>query len=319
MNTSAWKPEGIAALAWLGALAACGAIDDHATGTIEKKYAAPGPQAVSKSVTAQACDHKGDLCDLYYPTALTANAPHPIIAWGNGTFGVPGGVDYFLRHLASWGFVVIAARDGFTGDGTTILEAAKFLIAANADSTSIFFHLLDTTHVGAIGHSQGAGGVIRAMNASAGIITTVIPIELPGQRFCFCGNNVLDTASIMQGSVFFIDGSNDIPISPPIQLQPASQIGEESLAAFYAAVPGGVPKLTGTLIGPTHNDITGQPGCNTAVAQPCIVGVFGYLGYPTAWMADRLGIDPSAHAAFVAGTGEIFFQTSHWSFVQSNI
>src|SRR4029077_1564570 len=100
------------------------------------------------------------------------------------------------------------------------------------------------------------------MNASAGQIITAIPIELPGQWFCFCGSNVLDTASITQGSVFFVDGSNDIPVSPPIQLQPPSKIGEESLAAFYAAVPNNVPKLTGTLIGPTHNDITGQPGCN---------------------------------------------------------
>jgi pimeloyl-ACP methyl ester carboxylesterase len=33
----------------------------------------------------------------------------------------------------------------------------------------------------------------------------------------------------------------------------------------------------------------------------------------------RLGLDPTAHAAFVSGTGEIFSQTSHWEFVQSNI
>jgi len=149
---------------------------------------------------------------------------------------------------------------------------------------------------------------------------TVIPIELPGQQFCFCSpNQVLDTANIAQGSVFFVDGSNDIPISPPIQLQPPAQVGEQSLAAFYAAVPIGVPKLTATLIGPTHNDITGQPGCDTATSVPCLVGVYGYLGYPTAWLADRLGLDPAARAAFVSGNGEIYFQTSHWEFIQSNI
>jgi hypothetical protein len=36
-------------------------------------------------------------------------------------------------------------------------------------------------------------------------------------------------------------------------------------------------------------------------------------------MADRLGLDPTAHAAFVSGSGEIFSQTSHWEFIQSNI
>src|SRR5580704_6935364 len=63
----------------------------------------------------------------------------------------------------------------------------------------------------------------------------------------------------------------------------------------------------------------GRPGCDTAAAVPCLIGVYGYLGYPTAWMADRLGLDPTAHTAFVSGTGEIFSQTSHWEFVQSNI
>ncbi len=180
--------------------------------------------------------------------------------------------------------------------------------------------MLDTQHIGAVGHSQGAGGAVRAMIASNGLISTVIPIELPGQQFCFCApSEVLDTANIMQGSVFFVDGSNDIPVSPPIQLQPPQQIGEQSLAAFYGAVPNNVPKLTATLLGPSHNDISGQPGCDTAAAQPCVVGVYGYLGYPTAWMADRLGLDPGAHAAFINGSGEIFFQTSHWAFVQSNI
>lgn len=318
MNRSARDSQRIVSAALLAALAACTTFNDQPTGTIEMKYAASGPRTVATMTTTVACDHKGDLCDVYYPASLGGSL-HPIITWGNGTFGTPANVDYLLRHLASWGFVVIATRDGFTGDGTTILEAAKFLITANGDSHSPFFGALDTLHVGAIGHSQGAGGVLRAMIASGGTIMTAIPIELPAQWFCFCGNGVLDTASITTGSVFFVDGSNDIPVSPPIQLEPASQIGEESLAAFYAAVPAGVPKLTATLIGPAHNDITGQPGCNTAAAQPCVVGVYGYLGYPTAWMADRLGLDASARAAFTAGTGEIFFQTSHWSFVQSNI
>jgi hypothetical protein len=246
--------------------------------------------------------------------------PHPIITWGNGTGGVSSGAAYFLRHLASWGFVIVATRDRFTGDGETIWDAASFMMNANSDPSSIFFNKLDTSRVGAVGASQGAGGAVRATIASNGKISTVIPIELPGQQFCFCApNQVLDTANLTQGSVFFVDGSNDIPVSPPVQLQPPQLVGEQSLAAFYAAVPNGVPKLTATLIGPSHNDISGQPGCDTAAAPPCVVGVTGYLGYPTAWMADRLGLDPSAHAAFVTGTGEIFSQTSHWAFVQSNI
>jgi len=310
-------------LVWLTvslALVGCTTTDDRPTGAIEQRYAAPGPQAVTVALSSQCCDHRGNRYDLYYPTNLVAGSPHPVITWGNGTGGVSSGTAYFLRHLASWGFVVVATRDRFTGDGTTILDAANFMQSANSDPSSIFFHKLDLNHIGAVGHSQGAGGAIRAMISSSGKIVTVIPIELPGQQFCFCSpNQVLDTAHITQGSVFFVDGSKDIPISPPIQLQPPAQVGEQSRSALYAAVPNGVPKLTATLIGPTHNDITGQPGCDTGTAAPCLVGVYGYLGYPTAWLADRLGLDPSAHAAFVSGNGEIYFQTSHWEFIQSNI
>jgi len=59
--------------------------------------------------------------------------------------------------------------------------------------------------------------------------------------------------------VFFIDGSADIPISPPTQA--AWVPGEQSIAAYYNAVPNGVPKLKGTILGPGHNDVQGQPDC----------------------------------------------------------
>ncbi len=83
-------------------LLGCTRTDDHATGAIEKKYAAFGPQNVTEAVTSKPCDHRGNRCDLYYPTNLAAGIPHPIITWGNGTGGVSSGVLYFLRHLASF-------------------------------------------------------------------------------------------------------------------------------------------------------------------------------------------------------------------------
>jgi hypothetical protein len=316
-------------IGWI--LGGCGA-PNQPTGTIERKYYAPGPWAVTfvpGTPQGACCDSKRNPFDLYFPTNLGANGfHHPIITWGNGTnFGPPGpisqGVDYFLRHLASWGFVVVATQDGRTGAGQTILDAANFLIRANTDSSlasGIFVNKLQPTQVGAIGHSQGAGGVLNAMILSNGGILTAISIELPAQIWCFCDdpNQLLDVRKIT-GPVFLVDGSLDIPVSPPTQKQPASVIGLQSIAAYYDAVPSSVQKLKATLIGPTHNDISGQPGCDTARAEPCFKGVYGYLGYLTAWMADRLQVDPTAHAAFVQGTGEIFQQRTNWEFVQSNI
>src|SRR6516164_9410942 len=125
------------------------------TGTIEKKYNATGPWAVTVATGAGCCDSKGDHYDLYYPTNLGANGfRHPIITWGNGTKAVSSHYSYFLKHLASWGFVIVATQDENTNPGQTIVDAANFLVNANSDPQSIFVNKLKVDQIGAIGHSQ---------------------------------------------------------------------------------------------------------------------------------------------------------------------
>ena len=115
-------------------------------GAIELKYYAPGTWAVTVSAGSACCDSSGNKFDLYYPTNLGANGfLHPILTWGNGSFASPRQYDYFLRHMASWGFVVVATEDFSTGLGQTILDGAKFMIHANGDPTSILL-LTASTH-----------------------------------------------------------------------------------------------------------------------------------------------------------------------------
>jgi hypothetical protein len=308
---------------WLGpalVMAACATAQsckppNYPTGTIEQQFYVNGTWAVTVQTGTMCCDSLGNKFDLYYPTNLGAGGfKHPIITWGNGSFGKASDVDYFLKHMASWGFVIIATEDQNTGPGQTILDAANALITASTTPGSIFQNKLDITNVGAIGTSQGAGGSINALIKSGGTIKTVIPIELPAQIWCSTPPCV-DTSHLTAGSVFFVDGSLDF-VSPPNQ--DPSATGLQSVAAFYTAVPAGVAKLKGTLIGPTHNDVTGQPDC-THAKVPCLFGVYGYLGYPTAWMMDRLQGNAAAHAAFVNATGEMFHQPLNWQYVASNI
>jgi hypothetical protein len=289
---------------------------NYPTKPIELKYYASGPWAVTVSIGSLCCDSAGNKFDVYYPTALGQGGfKHPILTWGNGTNSLSSNYTYFLKHMASWGFVLIAAQDKNTGSGQTILDAANFIIAANSDSASIFFHKLDTSQIGAFGHSQGATGAINALKKSAGTIKTVMPIELPEQLFCSSPQNCADTSTLAQGSIFFIDGSSDV-ISP--STQPAFATGLQSIAAYYSAVPAGIMKVKGTLIGPTHCDVQGSPNC-TAATIPCLLGVYGYLGYPTAWMMFQLQNDNYARGAFVNGTGELFSETTNWQLVASTI
>src|SRR5205809_5489380 len=142
---------------------------------------------------------------------------HPILTWGNGSASLSSNYTFFLKHMASWGFVIIAAQDKNSGVGQTILDGANFLTAANSNPVSIFFHKLNVSQVGSFGHSQGAGGAINAMIKSAGKIKTVMPIELPAQAFCSIPIDCPNTALLTTGSTFLVDGSLDIPISPPTE------------------------------------------------------------------------------------------------------
>jgi hypothetical protein len=265
------------------------------------------------------CDLKNNAIDVFYPTQLGQNGfQHPVLTWGNGSAGKPEKYTYFLEHLASWGFVIVATRDSTTGSGKTILDALEQLRVDERRSASVFHNKLDLNKLGVLGHSQGAGGAMNAMVDSAHPILTVVPIELPSHVWCL-GNaaSCPDASRLNSGSVFFVDGSEDTVISPPVQ--PPNEPGQESIAAYYAAVPPGVDKLKGTLLRARHNDIQGQPRCRWWSLIGCCVGVDGYLGYITAWLMDRVQGDATAHAAFVQSTGEMFSQTTNWEYVGSNI
>jgi hypothetical protein len=290
---------------------------NYPTKPIELKYYHNGPWAVTVSIGWKCCDSAGNKFDVYYPSNLTPPpGGFPILTWGNGTNSPSSHYSYFLKHMASWGFVVIATQDLNTGVGQTILDAANFMIAQNGVAGGAFQNKLNTAQVGAFGHSQGATGAINAMLFPGSPIKTVMPIELPAQIFCSTPQNCTDTSRISAGSIFLIDGSLDIPISPPTQLPGTT--GEQSIAAYYTAVPAGLSKVKGTLIGPSHADVQGSPTC-AGVSIGCVLGVYGYLGYPTAWMRFQLQNDSYAHGAFVNGTGEIFSETANWQYVASNV
>jgi hypothetical protein len=292
-------------------------------GDIEKKYYRGGPwKDVTVAETEEPCDSAGNKCVLVYPTNLGANSfRHPIVAYGNGTNAHPTEAAYFLKHLASWGFVVVGSEDKQTLPGITILDSIKFMIAANSDPNSIFLNKLDVGQAGAVGYSQGAFGVISAMIKSPGLVQTVIAIALPKKSWCnpACPNP--DVRHLTQGSIFFVTGSDD-PIAPPTQA--LGSAGEQSIEAYYKAVPDNLMKLKGTLIGSSHNDISGQPDCANDTGSACVIGVYGYLGYPTAWLMYHLQRDHYVHGAFVQETGEMFKQPappalSNWDSVASNI
>lgn len=235
--------------------------------SIEARYAAPGEWMVA---TGSARDAYGGYT-LYYPSDLGRGGfKHPLLTWGNGTFAAPAKYDDTLRHLASWGFVVIASDSQQTGLGREILEGARYMVRENADPSSIFFDKLDITNIGALGHSQGAGGTLNATIDSNGLIVSALTIELPDSRWW---TTPLPDMARLTSPIFFINGGRDF-------------IASEPAARDWYDRTGG-PAAQATLADADHNYVQGAGN--------------RLQGYITAWMMYTLEDDEVARSAFVGG------------------
>ena len=243
---------------------------------IEARYAHLGPYKVASDTVSDAAGTPR--YQLLFPADIgTDGQRHPIVTWGNGSFASPTQYERLLYHLASWGFVVVAANTDQAGTGVEILDGVRLLLAADQDPASRFFAALDTGHIAAIGHSQGAGGAVRATVASNGLITTVVTIALPHELFVLEPPKTYDVAGI-PAPVLFLGARNDALIS-----------GAGTNLRFFDEVS--VPAAVGVLTAADHNTIQASGG--------------GFLGYITAWLQYRLRDDPDAARAFAGDAPEL--------------
>lgn len=132
---------------------------------------------------------------VFRPEDLGADGRcHPVVTWGNGTGANPNLYKVLLSHLASHGFVVVASDSPNVaqGDPPPMVAGVTWLIAENDDPQSIYYHHIDTTHVGATGHSQGGFATTTAGGDSQ--VTTIAPLcgasqqrNLHGPALLLCG------------------------------------------------------------------------------------------------------------------------------------
>jgi hypothetical protein len=114
--------------------------------------------------------------NIYRPKDLaTSGYCHPVLVWANGHTDNPepnpplcvtdsaankwcGQYLPMMNHLASHGFVVIASLSTTTskGDPLPTIAGLDWLLKQAEDSTSPYYHRLDTANIGQLGHSEGA-------------------------------------------------------------------------------------------------------------------------------------------------------------------
>ncbi|MGH1339568.1 MAG: alpha/beta hydrolase [Aureispira sp.] len=235
------------------------------------------------SVTLEQKDANGDnLYRIYYPENFPL-VQAPIVVWGNGTDALPDDYNELLKHLSTWGFVVIDTYSKTTGDGSEMIGALDFLIAENNNSGSIFHQKLDTTNIAIAGHSQGSGGAINGhTNFTSGHrIKTVIPIALPDLSFA-SPNHKYD-ASLITGSFLVLGGVDDFIISPRSTNQKAYDLVSNTPAAMVILKKAG------------HNEIQGDGGLHRS--------------FLTSWLAAQLLQDSVAQQVYSGSDPEIFKST----------
>src|SRR5450631_1191684 len=166
---------------------------------------------------------------------------HPVVTWGNGTNSNPSLYKMLLNQLASHGFVVIASNSPNVSQGSPppMVAGVTWVLQQNDDPTSELYQKIDTTHVGATGHSQGAFATTTAGADSH--ITTIAPLcgasaqrNLHGPAWLFCGG--MDTTvpcSTVQSSFNAIT-------NVPIMLADYLSVDHGSWITFRGTTPGPV-------------------------------------------------------------------------------
>jgi hypothetical protein len=143
---------------------------------------------------------------------------HPVVTWGNGTGSKPSMYGTLLGRLASHGFVVIASDSPNVAQGSPapMVAGVTWVLEQNGDPTSAMYQRIDTTHVGATGHSQG--GFATTSAGADSHITTIAPLcgassqrNLHGPALLLCGGN--DTTVPCDGMIkSAFDGITNQPV-----------------------------------------------------------------------------------------------------------
>lgn len=255
---------------------------DGASLAVEITYDKRGPWGETDAVKNVAGPAGQGTYDIFYPRQLGANdTRHPVVTWGNGNGSNPAVYEGLLRHLASWGFVVVASTSGAVGNGQAILAGAQYMVARNGDPNSRFHDKLDVRRVGAAGHSRGGAGALNAMLKSNGLLKSGLTVSTPqpGLRW---PTESYQPSQLTRPALFL--GADDDKIAPP-----------RALASHYDPASGTAGMAV--RLHTKHSSIQGSGGL--------------FRGYVTAWLMYQLQDDSRAAKAFEGPRAELLVNI-HW-------
>lgn len=265
-------------------------------GPIEAKYTPMGPLDVTHVSVSDGSDTFGRQ-QIWYPMELAkSDKTYPVVIIANGTGSTASTIEPVLKHLASWGFIVVGNDDKNSRTGASAEASLAFILASNHDVESIFSGHVDVENIGIAGHSQGGVGAINAatQQPSANRYSAVFVASPTGEYWGvnpdFGPEWSYDAAKLsiptfaIAGTGFFDAGTaQDINATKGQGIIPLW-----SLQNMFDAIPDDVAKIIARRGGADHGDTLTSGS-----------------GYMTAWFAYWLQGDQEACAAFSGDRPEI--------------
>ena len=227
--------------------------------------------------------------EIWYPKELeTGGGKYPAVIFVNGTGVAASRYKPVFEHLASWGFIAVGNEDPSTWEGKKADETLAWLLAANEDESSVFYHRVDTDNIGITGHSQGGVGVFNAINETGrkGLYKCAVSLS-PTQEELAEALKMPYDASKTAIPIMILAGAPDDVISL------------EGLKDMFRSIAAGavIARRSGT----GHGQM-----------------LYSGDGYVTAWFMWRLRGDAEAAAAFLGGDAEIL-RNPRWQDVMLSI
>ena len=128
-------------------------------GEIEKKYTAMGDKKVTKKEYPSEDSSIGKFV-VWYPEDISkSDHKYPVVLWANGTGSKSNTYTAFMKHLASWGFIVVGNDDENTRTGESLNAGIDLLMTENESELSALYQKVDLDNIGIGGHSQGGCAV----------------------------------------------------------------------------------------------------------------------------------------------------------------
>ena len=255
-----------------------------ATLPIESKYQADGPEEVSFS-EIESTDTTIIKIVVARPAVLPDGEKLPLVVLGNGSNTTADTFRSLMKHLASWGFVVIDHMDPQTANGSSIVKMLKDFLAV-AD-------YVDRERIAIAGYSQGAisSMMVATQSEAKDLIKCIYLCSCPQPEI---GKNFMwgeyDMANVRVPILSFVGtGWFDANAICPLKI----------FQQNFQNLPDDVPAVFARRIKKDHDKMAGE-------GDP----------YMTAWFRYWLKGDDEALSAFKGPEAEIYRNAKRWQDIQ---